>query len=91
MGAEPDERLKESGGGNYFDELLSRIRYIRVLSENVPVGTGEGHPFSWPQTYVSDESCQWLWNGYGMDMPQVQKVAGHQATSSCPCRLCDWG
>jgi hypothetical protein len=24
-----DERLKESGGGNYFDELLSRIRDIR--------------------------------------------------------------
>ncbi|HCU25125.1 MAG TPA: cell filamentation protein Fic, partial [Deltaproteobacteria bacterium] len=24
-----DERLKQSGGGNYFDELLSRIRDIR--------------------------------------------------------------
>jgi hypothetical protein len=24
-----DERLKEPGGGNYFDELLSRIRDIR--------------------------------------------------------------
>ncbi len=24
-----DERLKESGGGNYFDELLARIRDIR--------------------------------------------------------------
>ena len=24
-----DERLKQSGGGNYFDELLGRIRDIR--------------------------------------------------------------
>ena len=24
-----DERLKEPGGGNYFDELLNRIRDIR--------------------------------------------------------------
>ncbi len=29
-----DERLKEAGGGNYFDELLSRIRDIRA-SEKV--------------------------------------------------------
>jgi len=24
-----DERLKQAGGGNYFDELLARIRDIR--------------------------------------------------------------
>jgi hypothetical protein len=24
-----DERLKRAGGGNYFDELLSRIRDVR--------------------------------------------------------------
>lgn len=29
-----DERLKQTGGGNYFDELLARIRDIRA-SEKV--------------------------------------------------------
>jgi hypothetical protein len=29
-----DERLKEAGGGNYFDELLSRIRDIRSSEKN---------------------------------------------------------
>ena len=24
-----DERLKQAGGGNYFDELLARIRGVR--------------------------------------------------------------
>ena len=34
-----DERLKEAGGGNYFDELLARIRDIRS-SEKLLFGTG---------------------------------------------------
>jgi len=37
-----DERLKQAGGGNYFDELLARIRDIRITLFPLPRGGWEG-------------------------------------------------
>ena len=37
-----DERLKQSGGGNYFDELLARIRDIRS-SDKLTKGRSKGY------------------------------------------------
>lgn len=36
-----DELLKQAGGGNYFDELLARIRDIRSSMEELLVGKGQ--------------------------------------------------
>jgi len=31
-----DDRLKRAGGGNYFDELLARIRWVAQMRNCVP-------------------------------------------------------
>jgi hypothetical protein len=44
-----DERLKQAGGGNYFDELLARIRDIRSSERSLP--RFRGTPGAQPQAH----------------------------------------